>query len=72
MVIEFLAANLSLCSSVVYLDSSLIFYGAYAADSYILRITPDRQEEDPLRPYIQIVETYNSLSPIVSLEMASR
>ena len=36
--IEFLASKLTFCSSLVYLDDSLVFYSSKEGDSFILRI----------------------------------
>ena len=36
--VEFLASKLTFCSSLVYLDDSLIFYSSKEGDSFILRI----------------------------------
>ena len=36
--IEFLASKLTFCSSLVYLDDSLIFYSSKEGDSFILKI----------------------------------
>jgi hypothetical protein len=38
MNVEFLASKLSFCSSLVYLDSSFVFYGSCEGDSFILKI----------------------------------
>lgn len=42
MAVEFLAGALSIASSLVYLDSSLVFYASALSDSYILLVTPER------------------------------
>ncbi len=41
--VEFLAAKLTFCSSLVYLDDSLIFYSSKEGDSFILKICAEHQ-----------------------------
>ena len=41
--IEFLASKLTFCSSLVYLDDSLIFYSSKEGDSFILKICAEHQ-----------------------------
>lgn len=36
--IEFLASKLTFCSSLVYLDDSLVFYSSKEGDSFVLKI----------------------------------
>jgi hypothetical protein len=43
--IEFLASNLTFCSSLVYLDNSYIFYSSKEGDSYVLKICAERQPD---------------------------
>ena len=42
MTIEFLASKLTLCSSLVYLDNSFVFYGSREGDSFVLKIWAER------------------------------
>lgn len=51
--IEFLAQKLTFCSSLVYLDDSLIFYSSKEGDSYILKVCADHQGNQD-QPYISI------------------
>lgn len=41
--IEFLASKLTFCSSLVYLDDSLVFYSSREGDSFILKICAEHQ-----------------------------
>ena len=41
--IEFLASKLTFCSSLVYLDDSLIFYSSKEGDSFVLKICAEHQ-----------------------------
>ena len=41
--IEFLASKLTFCSSLVYLDDSLVFYSSKEGDSFILKICAEHQ-----------------------------
>ena len=41
--IEFLASKLTFCSSLVYLDDSLVFYSSKEGDSYVLKICAEHQ-----------------------------
>ena len=41
--IEFLASKLTFCSSLVYLDDSLLFYSSKEGDSFILKICAEHQ-----------------------------
>ena len=42
MTVEFLASKLTLCSSLVYLDNSFIFFSSREGDSFILKIWAER------------------------------
>lgn len=67
--IEFLACKLTFCSSLVYLDDSLIFYSSKEGDSYILRICAEHQGCQD-QPYIKIEQRFTSLAPIMDLQLA--
>ena len=51
--IEFLAQKLTFCSSLVYLDDSLVFYSSKEGDSYIIRICAEHQNCSD-QPYVRI------------------
>lgn len=69
LTIEFLAAKLTFCSSLVYLDDSLVFYSSKEGDSYILRICAEHQGS-PDQPYVSIEQKFSSLAPIMDLQLA--
>lgn len=48
MVIEFLGARLSICSSMVYLggEDSLVYYASTSGDSYLLSIQSEMVDEN--------------------------
>ena len=69
MTIEFLASKLTFCSSLVYLDNSLVFYSSKEGDSFILRICPEHQGSKE-QPYIQIEQRFQSLAPIMDMQLA--
>ncbi len=64
--VEFLASKLTFCSSLVYLDDSLIFYSSKEGDSFILRIQAEHQG-NPDQPYVLIEQRFTSLAPILDL-----
>lgn len=67
--IEFLASKLTFCSSLVYLDDSLVFYSSKEGDSYILKVCADHQE-NPDQPFISIEQRFTSLAPVMDLQLA--
>ena len=84
MIVEFLGARLSACSDLLYLggNDSRLFYSSTAGDSYVLSVKSEEGEKDEGinpsfntelamndRPYVRIVEEYQSLAPIIGLEM---
>ena len=64
--IEFLASKLTFCSSLVYLDDSLVFYSSKEGDSFILRICAEHQGNQD-QPYVSIEQRFTSLAPIIDL-----
>jgi hypothetical protein len=71
MNVEFLAAKLSDCGSLVYLGSSCVFYSSQQGDSYILKIWSEPQTVSPDQPYITVEQTFESLAPITDLNLKS-
>ena len=67
--IEFLASKLTFCSSLVYLDDSLVFYSSKEGDSFILRICAEHQGNQD-QPYITVQQRFTSLAPIMDLQLA--
>ena len=67
--IEFLASKLTFCSSLVYLDDSLVFYSSKEGDSYILKVCADHQGNQD-QPYVSIEQRFTSLAPIMDLQLA--
>jgi len=70
LILEFLASELSMAASITYLDNNYVFYGSKNSDSYILEIKSDLQP-DLKRPFCRIVQTFESLSPIVDMALAT-
>ena len=67
--IEFLASKLTFCSSLVYLDNSFVFYSSREGDSFILKIWAERQEKQD-QPYITIEQRFQSMAPILDIQLA--
>lgn len=67
--VEFLASKLTFCSSLVYLDDSLIFYSSKEGDSFVLRICAEHQGNQD-QPYVAIEQRFTSLAPIMDLQLA--
>lgn len=51
MVVEYLSGDLSSASSLTYLDNNFVFYGSQHSDSYIIKVTPELQQ-DVKRPFV--------------------
>ena len=67
--IEFLASKLTFCSSLVYLDDSLLFYSSKEGDSFILKICAEHQGDQD-QPFVSIEQRFTSLAPIMDLQLA--
>lgn len=68
MALEFLGSKLSDCSSLVYLGNSEVFYSSRNGDSYKLRLHSDHTGVQD-QPHITIIETFESLAPIVDVRL---
>ncbi|CAM9095121.1 unnamed protein product [Ectocarpus sp. 4 AP-2014] len=57
----------SCASSISYLDNGVVFIGSASGDSQLIKLNP---EKDAQGTYIQVLETYDNLGPILDMCVA--
>ncbi|CAM9422865.1 unnamed protein product, partial [Hapterophycus canaliculatus] len=57
----------SCASSISYLDNGVVFIGSAFGDSQLIKLNP---EKDDLGTYIEVLETYDNLGPIMDMCVA--
>ena len=63
MILQFLG-EISYSSCLTYLDANYLFVGSSKANSQLIKVLLTPKENDTKRPFIEIVEEYESLAPI--------
>ena len=63
LILQFLG-EISYSSCLTYLDANYLFVGSSKANSQLIKVLLTPKENDTKRPFIEIVEEYESLAPI--------